>query len=293
MSTLAPWLALSAALALALPRPQDPPPEREGPVPGTPGARGDEAWRRLGPHREELATRANDPSRIAAEAATEEVRRALVGSLASAGIALDLEAQEIRFAARIGSPRMPLEFLLVHERGADHESLLVTGVRPSALTTAVHLLGLKPGRNVSWVERDPFPTEDEVRAGARTHDIIAPSGDGLFVYVSWEDGGRRRSYRAEDLVITEQDGRAMPYTPWVFLGSRFSKQAASEPEYFAADVEGDIISICYFAGGSQVFTNPHPLALRPIFWPNHTLVPERGTPVEVVLSRRERETLAR
>ena len=48
----------------------------------------------------------------------------------------------------------------------------------SAITAAVHLLGLKPGRNVSWVERDPFPTEDEVRAGARTHDIIAPEGDG-------------------------------------------------------------------------------------------------------------------
>jgi hypothetical protein len=293
MSSLAPWLALSAALAVSFSRPQDPPPERPGPVPGNPGARGDEAWRRLGEHREDVATRENDPARLAAAAGAGEVRAALVATLARAGVVLDLDAQELRFRARFGSPRMPLEFLVVHERGAEHETLLVTDARPSAITTAVHLLGLKPGRNVSWVERDPFPTEDEVRAGGRTHDILAPEGDGVFVYVSWEEAGRKRSYRAEDLVVTEHDGRAMPYTSWVFLGSRFVKPANDEPEYFAADVEGDVMSVCYFAGGSQVFTNPHPLALRPIFWPNHTLVPERGTPVEVVFARREREARAR
>ncbi|MBK9384977.1 MAG: hypothetical protein IPN34_09190 [Planctomycetes bacterium] len=293
MSSLCTWLSLPATLAALLSVSQDPPPERQGPVPGNPGARGDEAWRRLGQHREDVATRESDPARVASEAQAAEVRAALVASLAKAGVTLDLEAEELRLQARIGSPRMPLEFLLVNDRGAEHESLLVTGARPSAITTAVHLLGLKPGRNVSWVEREPFPTEDEVRSGARTHDILAPEGDGLFVYVSWEENGRRRSYRAEDLVVTEHDGRVMPYTSWVFLGSRFVKPSAKDPEYFAADVEGDVISICYFAGGAQVFTNPHPLALRPIFWPNHTLVPERGTAVEVVLTRREREATAR
>lgn len=241
--------------------------------------------------RRDVAGRDSDPAKIAARAlgADRSALAALCEALAAGGVQVDRKAREIRFRAEINRSRMPIEYLLVTTRGATHESLLRTSIQPSLLTSAVYLLGLEKGRNVQFVPKDPPPDEEELRAGVSAYDMIPPSGDGVVIYVEWEYQGRLRRYRAEDLIITEREGRAMPWTSWVFLGSRFIRPTRRAPEVFGADIEGNVISVCYFAAGNQVFTNPHPLAKDPVFWPNFSLLPEFGTAVTVVLCTRPGE----
>ncbi len=115
---------------------------------------------------------------------------------------------------------MPLEYLIVTPRGSDHEALVRAAVKPSLVTTSIYLLGLERGKNVSYVEKDPPPSEEEQRRGVSAWKVIPPSGDGVYIYFQWAQDGLVRRYRAEDLIITEERGRGMPWTAWTFIGSR-------------------------------------------------------------------------
>ena len=108
-------------------------------------------------HPQDVAGPDQDPEKIAREAMASDraARDALVALLAKEGIQVDLEKGSIRFRAEINRSRMPIEYLIVTPRGATHESLLRTPIRPSLLTSAVYLLGLSKGRNVQIVPKDP------------------------------------------------------------------------------------------------------------------------------------------
>ncbi|MCB9892524.1 MAG: hypothetical protein H6833_12805 [Planctomycetes bacterium] len=233
------------------------------------------------------ATRENDPAKRAAELLAGDAAElnAFVSGLAKLGLSLDRGAGTLSFEGEFNRSRMPLEYLIVTPRGSDHEALVRTPIKPSLIASGIYLLGVTQGQNVQYVKKDPPPTDDELRRGASSWETIPPRGDGVYIYFEWEEEGFLRRYRAEDLVITEEQGRAMPWTKWIFIGSRFVRPVKEDPEIFAADAEGDLISICYFGTGNQVLTNPHPQAAQPVFWPNLSLVPPYGTKVRVIFAR--------
>ena len=215
----------------------------------------------------------------------------LLRELARHGVRLDPEAGLIELDARVCQVYEPLEYLLVSvPRGKEHESLFsVEGVSAEALNTAMLLLGLQTGINGRRMPKDPPPTPEEYAAGIDGFYTLPAEGDGLYVYACWEKeteaGVESYCYRAEDLVLNVKSERTYQRGAWVYLGSRFIKPHKDAPELFAADAEGNYISLCYFSPANHLVTGADPEADNQYIWyPNLYLLPEMGHPVRLVLS---------
>jgi hypothetical protein len=210
---------------------------------------------------------------------------ALQGVLGEAGIGFDRAAGVAGVRAEVLVRDQLLEYLLVLQNGAGHESLLLTEVDPALLNAALLALGLEPGRNASWRKVEPPPTDEERRAGAPVYDVTPPEGQPLFLHVGWRDGDEVFWFRLEDLVRNLATGRALARHPFVFLGSRFVELETGK-EIFAAAHYGNLVNVSFFAEGYTLATAARPECLEQTIWvANGWLLPERGEPVELVFSR--------
>lgn len=202
------------------------------------------------------------------------------------GVQLDPAAGSISFPVVVGVRNDLLEYLLVAPHGAVHESLFVTGVDPELLNASILALGLEPGQNAKWLARDPAPTREELRAGARAYDVQLPKGDGLYLYLGWREGDETYWYRVEDLLRDLDRLRTMRRHRWVFLGSRMIKikrAGSPEREVFAASREGNLINMPFFAAGTTLITSAIPEAEKQNIWlPNAWLLPARGSQLLMV-----------
>lgn len=228
------------------------------------------------------------------EAATQDGQKDVIEQLRELGVRLDLERKLIEIDAEICQDREPLEYLLVTERGKDHEALLrCNSVSIEALNAAMLLLGVEPGANYRSIEVDPPPTPEEFEAGAPLYEIEHPKGDSFYLYVSWEEempdgSSRTRFYRAEDLVVNVQEERTYQRGPWVYLGSRMIKPHKDAKEFFAAEGEGNVISVVYFSPANHLMTGSDPMAENQYVWfPNIFLMPEIGAPVRLLFSQED------
>lgn len=220
-------------------------------------------------------------------------REALLLELARAGVLLDIERGLIQLDGRICQVYEPLEYLVVVAgRGKEHEALVkVDGVSATALNTAMKLTGVVEGRNGRFIPRDPPLTEEEYAAGELPYRVEPASGDGFYLYLAWEQdsgsgGVERRFYRAEDLVLNVRGDRTYQRGRWVYLGSRFVKPHRDAPEMFAAEAEGNLVSLVYFDPANHLLTGADAEADNQYIWyPNVFLLPELGHPVKLLLSR--------
>jgi hypothetical protein len=222
----------------------------------------------------------------------------LQAELASHGVQVDLNRGLIELEGAICQDREPLEYLLVTEKGKDHESLLkCRDVSAQALNTAMLLLGVEKGHNVEYVEVDPKPTEEEFEAGAPLFTVTPAHGDGFYIYVIWDrtmaDGSVENFiYRAEDLVVNVAEDRRYQRGKWIYLGSRFIRPHKDAEEFFAAEGDGNLISICYFSPANQLVTGSDPAADNQYVWyPNMFLLPEIDTSVRILFSLKKLETV--
>ncbi|MAF67296.1 MAG: hypothetical protein CMJ84_16770 [Planctomycetes bacterium] len=193
-----------------------------------------------------------------------------------------------------------LEYVLVAPNGAAHESLFATGVRPSLLNTALLALGVEPGTNVAWVEKDPPPEEEALRSGASPFEVVPPSGDGFRIYVAWQESGEPETSGDEvhlhplgDLINNLRTGRSMRRHRWVFLASRMVRpRPEADEEVLAADLEGNLINLSYFRAGNTLLTASLDDCVHQTIWmPNSFLVPERGARLMLIFSRERLERL--
>ncbi|MFQ5748412.1 MAG: YdjY domain-containing protein [Planctomycetota bacterium] len=217
--------------------------------------------------------------------------------LASKGVRADPSGGLIEIDASICQRVEPLEYLLViAPRGKDHESLVSTrDLSAEALNAAMLLLGVHKGENARLIPRDPPPTKEEIEKGIYPYKVEPARGDGFYIYLSWEvkekDGPPERFfYRAEDLVLNVRRQQTYKRGKWVYLGSRFFKPHKDAPELFAAEAEGNLVSLCNFNPPSHLLTGADPEADNQYIWyPNLYLLPEIGHPVKVLFSRRPLE----
>jgi hypothetical protein len=215
----------------------------------------------------------------------DEAQRRLEEAFLAQGLRVDLRAGIVAVPVEIGMREELLEYLLVAEHGASHESLLFTDVVPSALNAVLLALGAEPGRNASWIPVDPPPSPEERRAGAAVHHVTLPEGDAFYLYVAWRKGGERYFYRLEDLIGNLASGRSLERHAFVYLGSRMVTPRPGQPEAFAADLEGNLINLSYFRSGNTLLTAAVPEAVEQTIWlPNSLLLPPRGTPVHLLIS---------
>lgn len=218
----------------------------------------------------------------AAEASTPEE---LVAQLAKEGIAVDLRAKTITISTVVNVEMDPIEYALINERGKVHEALLVTEVKPSSLNAAFLLLGYVPGKNARTELIEPQPTEGEVAQGAEWLRVFPPEGMPFYMVASWGEGADRHTVPIEDLILDLVTEKPLENQEWLYLGGRTASIYRGDPPVFVADLEGNLVSVCYLQPANHLATMKHERARDDQVWWRTELCPKPGTKVELRICR--------
>lgn len=188
-------------------------------------------------------------------------------------ILFDSKTREIRFPATVNMTKDLLEYLIVHNNGKIHESLLKTGVSPTDLNVAFTLLRYQPSPELYAEPTSPddptgkFPAVDEeVKKAAR-----------IQIEVEWKDGEAIRTVPINEWVQHATTGSTMPAGPWVYGGSELSDGK------FQAEATGDIAAI--FLSSSALINYPGKDNADDTVWfvyPKR--VPPLDSPVTVIIT---------
>ncbi|HLQ38098.1 MAG TPA: YdjY domain-containing protein [Planctomycetota bacterium] len=213
------------------------------------------------------------------------------------GIVYDDKAQTVTITCTVNGPPDPIEYLLIHERGKRHEAVLITKSKPSVLNAALLVLGLQPGKNATYREKDPPPTQAEFEKGADPVIVVPPQGMNFWMTVKWQDqDGKAHEHCIEELVLDIAAGKALATADWVFLGGRMARLYKNDPEVYVADYEGNIISTCYMAPDNHLATLRHERARDEHNWWITDVCPPPGTQLQLTFWKQkpklvqERET---
>ncbi|MDF1753822.1 MAG: YdjY domain-containing protein [Verrucomicrobiales bacterium] len=171
----------------------------------------------------------------------------------------------------------PIEYILVHENGKTHESILTTKARPMNVQIALKLLKYQAG------EGDVFdkllPAEDRKIKG----DKSAERGEAVDVLVKWMDKEEEKissinqwTIDGETIKGEGQAGEAMPEHPWNYTGSVIMDGK------FLGEIEGSIIAI--YLDPVSLFNTTVPGAEIDERWgANDRVIPEIGTKATLIL----------
>lgn len=188
-------------------------------------------------------------------------------------VIFDKKSREIRFPAKVNMIEGLLEFLVVHENGKLHESLLSTDVSPTFINLAFTLLRYPASRELYPLMSEPGVASDqypqvspEVKAGAR-----------IAIDVEWNDQGRTRRIPANDWIQHAVKTTSMPAGPWVYGGSEFAEGK------FVPETTGDLIAI--YVSPSALINYPGSDNQDDTVWlPFPKRVPAEGTEVTVIIT---------
>ncbi|MEM7601968.1 MAG: YdjY domain-containing protein [Verrucomicrobiota bacterium] len=145
-------------------------------------------------------------------------------------IKIDAKKREISFPVVVNMREGgPIEYLLVHEHGKVHESILTTSISPLNLQIALKLLKFDPGYgDVFNLLLTPELLEKE--GGTKEE-----RGDSM--EFSFLPEGKGQPVHLPDLIMDGFTQSAMKGEPWIYTGSRI------ENGVFMAESEGSIIAI--------------------------------------------------
>lgn len=188
-------------------------------------------------------------------------------------IVFDKKTREVRVPTRVNMTDGLLEFLLVHENGKVHESLLVTDASATHLNLAFTLLRYQASRELYAMPNETggltnqFPTvPEEVKQSAR-----------LRIDVEWQDAGKTRRVSANEWIQHTASGQAMPAGPWVYGGSEFYDGK------FVPETTGDLVAI--FITNSALINYPGDDNQNDDVWlPYPKRVPEAGSEVTLIFA---------
>jgi len=188
-------------------------------------------------------------------------------------IKIDAAKRELRFPCTLLHQEIPIEYLLVHETGKDHETILTTAVTPLDLQVALLLANYTPGSSGLFArlpagEPLPFKEQDPKTPGAHRVQFTA----------EWEIDGQKHSSPLSQW-FQNSDLRKPPpdLDAWIFNGSKIDNRG------FVAESEGSFIAV--YADANALFNSPAAGNHRDDIWislPKN--IPPEGTPVTLVIS---------
>ncbi|TAG08593.1 MAG: hypothetical protein EAZ42_10115 [Verrucomicrobia bacterium] len=219
-----------------------------------------------------LPLSAESPTDKALAAEASVVRRD-DGMMQIGKILFDSKTREIRVPTTVNMAEGLLEFLLVHEKGKIHESLLTTDASATDLNLAMKLLDYRESPELyRLLDENGFGTnnfpvvDDAVKAAAR-----------IQIELEWSDAGTTRRFPASDLIQQKVLGTSMPAGPWVYGGSGFSNGR------FSAETTGDMIAI--YTSSAALINFPGDGRLDDLVWfPFPNRVPPVKTPVVLIIT---------
>lgn len=204
----------------------------------------------------------------------------------SPGIRADVSAKAVEFDAEVivnlSDPKRTvyLEVLACPRNTKEHESLVMTSVKPSMVHAAMLAAGFKPGAPVTWREEAgksvPTPaTGDPVRVEFRWTDPASGEARsaGPLEWVKNSKTGERASE------LKESGG-------FVFAGSVMVKKPTGGERYDADDA-GTLIGLASFGSETVAWTrafSPDSSVDAPVWIADRERVPKIGTKVVVRLT---------
>lgn len=132
-------------------------------------------------------------------------------------VTFDKQTREISFPALVNMREGFLEFLIVHEHGAVHESLFRTHVSPTHINLALTLLRYKASKEFYRIlDKDGIPTDTYHKVPEETKRAAR-----IDIYVEFDKDGVTKRFSANDWVRHETTAKPMPPSHWVYGGSDF------------------------------------------------------------------------
>lgn len=170
----------------------------------------------------------------------------------------------IRLPCKVNTKQDVLEYVLVHEQGKVHESLLTTAVSPLQLQIVLKLLNYTQGRGElldAYLPPGEAPPPRE-----------AP-GETVELLVEWD----RNPVVSLNPVIRDRTTDApLERGPWILTGSEVINGK------FQAEVEGSIIAL--YRDPLALFNSPHPRMVDDENWfPIEKALPGAGQPVTLTI----------
>lgn len=148
-------------------------------------------------------------------------------------VELNRQTRAIRFPATINMREGLLEFVIVHDKGKVHESLLRTAINATHLNLALKLLRYQSSPELFMLrDEEGFPNglmpvvDAKTKAAARVE-----------IRMLWKDGETERSASVNECITNNRTNTVMPSGPWVYGGS------AVHDGRYVAEVTGDIVAI--------------------------------------------------
>jgi hypothetical protein len=120
-----------------------------------------------------------------------------------------------------------------------YETALTLNTNAISFNAALLLIGLDPSRGrPALLQFDPTP----------------PEGDPLDITVDWQQAGKPRRARVEELLYDRRTKRTLPEGPWVYTGSRFVDLGVNGGRQYLAELDGVLIGFMH--GPQAIIDNP-------------------------------------
>lgn len=202
-----------------------------------------------------------------------EITRLEDGRVKIGEILIDPKTREIRFPAQVNMREGLLEFIVVHENGKIHESLLCTQISATKLNIAIKLLHYKASRELY------LKLDEDGSLGSEFEEASPEEQEGsrLRIGFEWQENGVARTANITDWISHAATEKPMPNDPWIYGGS-FVVDGT-----FVAESSGDIIAI-FLSNAAMINFAGKDNQDDEVWLPHATRVPAEGTPVTVVIS---------
>ncbi len=190
------------------------------------------------------------------------------------GIRINATTREVRLPAKIELREAPIEYLLVHETGKTHETVLTTAVTPTAIQVALLLANYQAATEGLLAK---LPEAQRPQIAWKEEPPATPGGNRVSLHAEWQEQGKLKQAPLSDWVQnaeTRQPPADLDH--WIFNGSYIDERG------FIAQQEGSLIAVWLDRGA--IFNSPAEGNWEDQRWismPKN--IPEKGTEVTVVI----------
>lgn len=190
------------------------------------------------------------------------------------GVRINAATREVRVPAKVELKQAPIEYMLVHETGKTHESVLTTAVSPTSIQVALLLANYQAATEGMLVK---VPEAERPKTW-KEEPPAKPKGNRVKITVEWKAGDE---VKTAPLATWFQniDTRKPPadVDSWIFNGSYMDERG------FIGQAEGSIVAVWLDRGA--LINSPAEGAWRDELWISLPAnIPDEGTPVTVIFT---------
>lgn len=196
------------------------------------------------------------------------------------GIRINAATREVRIPTIVNIKKAPVEYMLVHETGKTHESVLSTTIKPTSIQVALLLANYQPATegmltHVPEAERPKIWKEEPP---------AKPRGNRVALTVEWKVGSETKRAKFSDWVQNGETRKSPPdLDTWIFNGSYIDERG------FAAQAEGSIVGI--WLDRVAIINSPADGNWRDELWISQPKnIPDEGTPVTLIVTPEKQPT---